>query len=141
MTFFSSLQFNSLVTSHLHLLTLFLLLLVLANQHQASANSVHRHRAYLPASANFDESRANIYAEPESLAYGENSPEFDRFAVSSQRRSEPLPRKSSRTTHLSNMPVFNLRHGVLHILPYKKRTIPLELQKALYAHGIVGRRR
>jgi hypothetical protein len=29
----------------------------------------------------------------------------------------------------------------LQLLPYEKRTIPLELRKALYAHGIVGRRR
>lgn len=32
-------------------------------------------------------------------------------------------------------------YGQVHIIPYKKRTIPIELQKALYAHGIVGRRR
>jgi hypothetical protein len=29
----------------------------------------------------------------------------------------------------------------LQLLPYEKRTIPLELRKALYAHGIIGRRR
>ena len=38
-------------------------------------------------------------------------------------------------------PELRLRNGVIHIVPYKKRTIPLELQRALYAHGIVGRRR
>lgn len=27
------------------------------------------------------------------------------------------------------------------LIPVDKRTIPIELQKALYAHGIVGRRR
>ena len=32
-------------------------------------------------------------------------------------------------------------HGHAHVIPFKKRTIPIELQKALYAHGIVGRRR
>ncbi|CAF0949484.1 unnamed protein product [Adineta steineri] len=31
--------------------------------------------------------------------------------------------------------------GPIHIIPVDKRTIPIELQKALYAHGIVGRRR
>lgn len=32
-------------------------------------------------------------------------------------------------------------NGRIQILPYDKRTIPIELRKALYAHGIVGRRR
>lgn len=32
----------------------------------------------------------------------------------------------------------NLRYGSF---PYPKRSIPIELQKALFAHGIVGRRR
>jgi len=32
-------------------------------------------------------------------------------------------------------------YGHIRFIPYKKRTIPIELQKALYAHGIVGRRR
>ena len=29
----------------------------------------------------------------------------------------------------------------VHILPFDKRTIPIELRKALFAHGIIGRRR
>lgn len=32
-------------------------------------------------------------------------------------------------------------NGRVQMLPYDKRTIPIELRKALYAHGIVGRRR
>ncbi|CAF1228760.1 unnamed protein product [Adineta steineri] len=36
---------------------------------------------------------------------------------------------------------YNLPYGQMRIIGYKKRTIPIELQKALYAHGIVGRRR
>jgi hypothetical protein len=51
----------------------------------------------------------------------------------------------SETNHQQNyipsMPNYDLRRGVIRLIPYKKRTIPLELQKALYAHGIVGRRR
>ena len=31
--------------------------------------------------------------------------------------------------------------GRIRIIPFDKRGIPIELQKALYAHGIVGRRR
>ena len=29
----------------------------------------------------------------------------------------------------------------IRLIPFDKRTIPIELQKAFYAHGIVGRRR
>ena len=36
---------------------------------------------------------------------------------------------------------YGLQYGRYHLPFYKKRTIPIELQKALYAHGIVGRRR
>jgi hypothetical protein len=36
---------------------------------------------------------------------------------------------------------YDLPYGQIRIIPFKKRTIPIELQKALYAHGIVGRRR
>ena len=43
------------------------------------------------------------------------------------------------SNYLAAIPSFDLRNGVVHLIPYKKRTIPLELQKALYAHGIVGR--
>jgi hypothetical protein len=35
----------------------------------------------------------------------------------------------------------DLQSEQAHMIPFKKRTIPIELQKALYAHGIVGRRR
>lgn len=37
---------------------------------------------------------------------------------------------------------FALRHGEIHYIPYpaQKRAIPIEFQKALFAHGIVGRR-
>ena len=46
-------------------------------------------------------------------------------------QSYPLPATSDLTAI----------NGRIQIIPYDKRTIPLELRKALYAHGIVGRRR
>jgi hypothetical protein len=38
---------------------------------------------------------------------------------------------------------YGLRSGQIRYIPYpaQKRAIPIELQKALFAHGIVGRRR
>ncbi len=47
------------------------------------------------------------------------------------------PRMNSRSKGAN----YALATGKVHIIPYDKRTIPIELQKALYAHGIVGRRR
>jgi len=37
--------------------------------------------------------------------------------------------------------VYALKDGRIQLIPHDKRTIPLELRKAIYAHGIVGRRR
>jgi hypothetical protein len=48
---------------------------------------------------------------------------------------------NSRSDHSTIGSDYDLQYGQIHIIPYKKRTIPIELQKALYAHGIVGRRR
>ncbi|CAF1030119.1 unnamed protein product [Rotaria sordida] len=43
--------------------------------------------------------------------------------------------------HPSMVYDFDIKNDQPVIIPFKKRTIPIELQKALYAHGIVGRRR
>ncbi len=51
------------------------------------------------------------------------------------------PEINEQQNYIPSVPNFDLRRGIIRIIPYKKRTIPLELQKALYAHGIVGRRR
>lgn len=51
----------------------------------------------------------------------------------------PPPRSSHQ--HVSNHLVPNSAVSRIRIIPFDKRTIPIELQKALYAHGIVGRRR
>ena len=42
-----------------------------------------------------------------------------------------------------SLPTFRLRNGAIRFIPYpaQKRAIPIEFQKALFAHGIVGRRR
>lgn len=36
---------------------------------------------------------------------------------------------------------YAVKNGRVQFIPHDKRTIPLELRKAFYAHGIVGRRR
>lgn len=53
-----------------------------------------------------------------------------------------LPQKINSNMHKPPLVYdFNLKNGRISVLPYDKRTIPIELRKALYAHGIVGRRR
>jgi hypothetical protein len=43
----------------------------------------------------------------------------------------------------ASLPALNLRNGEIRFISYpaQKRAIPIEFQKALFAHGIVGRRR
>jgi len=52
-----------------------------------------------------------------------------------------LKNVNSRSDHSTMGSDYDLQYGQIRIIPFKKRTIPIELQKALYAHGIVGRRR
>jgi hypothetical protein len=51
------------------------------------------------------------------------------------------PRVNSRSHQSPTSVGYALSNGRFHYVPFGKRTIPIELQKALYAHGIVGRRR
>ncbi len=51
----------------------------------------------------------------------------------------PSKNINSRPERSSMMHGYRLPYGRIHVIPFKKRTIPIELQKALYAHGIVGR--
>jgi hypothetical protein len=58
--------------------------------------------------------------------------------------SDSLFALKSGNSHSDGSPMtidYDLTYGPVRLIPFKKRTIPIELQKALYAHGIVGRRR
>ena len=105
------------------------MLLILGNNHKISANSIHRKYDYLPQSLTFDDDRSNILLRRDVLSFDDEITSPDLWA------------RIIRPRYISTAPNFNLRQGIIGIIPYKKRTIPLELQKALYAHGIVGRRR
>ncbi|CAF1259764.1 unnamed protein product [Rotaria sp. Silwood1] len=48
---------------------------------------------------------------------------------------------NSHSDHPSMVTDYDIKDGRPLMISFKKRTIPIELQKALYAHGIVGRRR
>ncbi|CAF1046121.1 unnamed protein product [Rotaria sp. Silwood1] len=49
------------------------------------------------------------------------------------------PRITNRSRYPSRLHSHSSPNGRMYIIPFDKRTIPIELQKALYAHGIVGR--
>ena len=111
-----------MLTVKIHLALLVIILLILQQSIPSYAGRINRIDDYSP-----------------SLSFVEGQPSFH------QRRSSlwsklfrPNQRKMPSTHSQHEL---HIRNAVIHLIPQKKRTIPLELQKALYAHGIVGRRR
>ncbi|CAF0837860.1 unnamed protein product [Rotaria sordida] len=49
------------------------------------------------------------------------------------------PRITSRSSYPSKKYGLTFPNGRTYIIPFDKRTIPIKLQKAFFAHGIVGR--
>ncbi|CAF4666056.1 unnamed protein product [Rotaria socialis] len=111
---------------------LFILLVILANNHKTLANRIYRRNDYVP----------------HPLLYVDGQPRFqlDRYNFSdeSMDNEQTAPDLWSVIFHPKYIPAIpgpSVRRGVSSSMPFNKRKIPLELQKALYAHGIVGRRR
>jgi hypothetical protein len=80
----------------------------------------------------FDYDQLNTLSERDNLS---SEP------INDELTSSNLWPRNYHSSYIPTRSTFDLRRGIVHFYPYKKRTIPLELQKALYAHGIVGRRR
>lgn len=91
---------------------------------------------------------ANDYYDDNELYYSKNSHPEDleivrrgvwsrlfRGGLNGPQKTDGQSYPLSATSDLAAL------NGRIQIIPYDKRTIPLELRKALYAHGIVGRRR
>ncbi|CAF0771830.1 unnamed protein product [Adineta ricciae] len=114
-----------------HLCTLFIFLMLLIHYRQVSAYNVYRVNSYSPQSLPFDDNSDNSL----NMFSESDEPIDDEFSL-----PNPFVNRLY-SSYYRPSPTFKLRHGIAQIAPYKKRTIPLELQKALYAHGIVGRRR
>lgn len=114
---------TSILTIHL---LLALVLIMFTQNSKTLANSIYRQYNYLPQSYIYDDDQNNNL-----------SSELINNGLSSS-NNWPRTYRSSYTPPVQH---FDFRRGVIRFYPYKKRTIPLELQKALYAHGIVGRRR
>ncbi|CAF1228664.1 unnamed protein product [Adineta steineri] len=123
----------SIFNINLHIFTLLLLLLIFVAKQQISANSIYRGNPYESQSSLFDDDQLNLEPSSDNLFYEP----IDNAKSLTIRRL-----RTYRSNFVQTMPHISVRNGVVRLIPYKKRTtIPLELQKALYAHGIVGRRR
>ena len=109
-----------MVTFHIHLVVLVIVLIIFEQSFPVSANRIDDYDSSLSV---FQDSQGNIYQRRSSL-------------WSKLFRSNDQEISSNNHKH-----ELHIRNAVVRLIPYKKRTIPLELQKALYAHGIVGRRR
>jgi hypothetical protein len=106
--------------------------MIFANNAKISANIIQNKNDYSPQSLVFDYDQLNSLSERDNLSSERINDEI---------QSSNLWPRIHRQSDTSAMPNFDFRRGIVRFYPYKKRTIPLELQKALYAHGIVGRRR
>ena len=138
-------------TSSYHLFTLFIILLVLINHHQTSANSFNNRPAYQSQSPSYKDYSYDDIGENESPVFidPDNFYASDNEEIRSQNPWSKLFHRNSQRSiytpayYTSSSPGFNLRSGTIRYISYpaEKRAIPIEFQKALFAHGIVGRRR
>lgn len=127
-------------------------LFVLINRHQISANSFNsqsdspRHSSIYNdlSSEEIDEDRSPILIRTNNLYLPDDEEEIaPRNPWSRYFRRQPQRLIYSPKYYSSPSSALNLRRGEIRYIPYlaQKRAIPIEFQKALFAHGIVGRRR
>ncbi|CAF2413689.1 unnamed protein product [Rotaria sp. Silwood2] len=117
---------------NLHVFILFISFIIFANNHKISANNIYRRNDYVPQSFVFDNDKPKILFKRDNLYYE---------SMDDKIPSSALWSIIYRPDYISPKSNFGLRRSINPSMPFKKRKIPLELQKALYAHGIVGRRR
>ncbi len=137
--------------SNYRLFTLFIVLSIFVNRHQIFGNSLSSGSDYQHLSPiyndlsyeDIDDSESPISIKPNSL-YVPDSEEIISRKPWSQLFHFNSDRSILTPTYYSPPKTgFALRHGEIRYIPYlaQKRAIPIEFQKALFAHGIVGRRR
>ncbi|UJR26959.1 hypothetical protein I4U23_008266 [Adineta vaga] len=120
-------------TSYLRMYIVVFVLIICMNHHYVFANDNSNEMS----SENDNQEEAFVLknAIPDDI-------QFTRRGVWSRLfRQEHNPTRTNNRIHYSPTAAAHTLHtGKIHIIPFDKRTIPVELQKALYAHGIVGRR-
>jgi len=129
-------------TSYLPIFIAFFVLIICINNNHVSANNIYGKSSL---NKNYDKLKYPINID-ESVYLESSLPEdheLSRRGIWSR-----LFRNENSPTRMYNHRYYSPTasdHGYsnnpIHIIPFYKRTIPVELQKALYAHGIVGRRR
>jgi len=119
--FFIILMSKPIFQTSFYLLMIYIFLI---NIHDLSGYTINNRLSY-------KNDNANSY-EQESFS-SEDSPDENQLDNSWHR--------NVRSNSYQLVPQFDFHRGFIRLIPYKKRTIPLELQKAIYVHGIIGRRR
>ncbi len=109
---------------NLHIFLLLILLIIFGNHAKVSARGIDRRPLIL------DDDQPSILPGGDYLPYK---------SLLDETLAENRWPRTYGSAYLLATPDLNSRRGILRLVPYKKRTIPLDLQKALYAHGIVGR--
>jgi len=134
--------------SNYHIFNLLIALLIFVNNHQTFANSLGSHSNYQDFSPIYNDlsyedigdSEPSILINPGSFYVPDNE-----VITSRNPWSQLFHHYSDRSIFPSkyyspSQSGFALRNGVIPY-PTEKRAIPIGFQKALFAHGIVGRRR
>lgn len=128
-------QFNSISTSYSHLSTFFIVLLIVLNHCSTSATKLdYQNPPNFYESAlydDIDDNTGSLIVSPKSLFIADS---HERLA------HNPWARIFHRYQDHSLFPSYRRYDGRTSV-SLGRRSIPIELQKALFAHGIVGRRR
>ncbi len=134
-------------TSNYHLFSLFIVILVFLNNQQILANRLSSKYDYQQNPSIYkDLSSEDIDNSESPILIGSNNlyiPDNDE-TISRDPWSRLFHRHYERSIFTPTFKSgYGLRSGQIRYISYpdQKRAIPIELQKALFAHGIVGRRR
>ncbi|CAF3636281.1 unnamed protein product [Adineta steineri] len=131
--------------------TLLIVILFFLNNYQISANRLSNKPDYQQLASTYNDLSYEDMDDNESpFSMSQNNvyiPDYDEVAARHP-WSQLFHRQSERSIYNTNSYIpqksgFALRHSKIQYNPNlsQKRSIPIELQKALFAHGIVGRRR
>ncbi|CAF0863986.1 unnamed protein product [Adineta ricciae] len=144
-------QFISSSNTNYYLFTVFIITFVCLNQHQTSANRLPSKSDYQQNSLAYNDLSYEDLGDNEypMITNTNNIYPIDyEEPIYSNPWSQLFRQRRQPSMILSYYPSslksgLALRRSGLRYasFPYPKRTIPIELQKALFAHGIVGRRR
>jgi hypothetical protein len=130
-------------TSYLQIFIVFFILSICFNNGHVSGNGIYDQISFdnndddLTQSINLDQSFDLENEIPENV-------ELSRRGVWARLFRSESNSPGKMNSHSPDLPTgsgYAFKNGQFHIIPHDKRTIPIELRKALYAHGIVGRRR